>query len=81
VWRDVRLRRPAFDLIADPDHPVWYRGRPFSLERLAVNDSVRARIARWGRDGDAEGGRELAAELADLMRAPVVFDGEVHRSG
>lgn len=85
VWRDLRLRRPAFDLVADPASPVRYRGRPFSLDRLPVDDVHRRRIRAWAERADSEEsgagdqGHALAEELADLLRAPVALEGTVHR--
>jgi len=79
VWRDVRLRRPAFDLVADASAPVWYRGRPFSLDRLPVGAELRARVEQWAESGDVAAGQALAADLADALRAPVAVAGTLQR--
>lgn len=74
VWRDVRLRRPAFDLVPDPAAPVSYRGRPFSVDRLAASEALRASVRAWAvaaGDGDAgaAGGATTGGATADSAGA------------
>lgn len=80
-WRDLRLRRPAFELHRPPDEPVWYRGRPFPLEKLPIDDALRRRVDEVlaAHNVDAAAIVAVAHELADAMRAPVVWDDEVYR--
>ncbi len=78
VWRDVKMRRPVFDLVADPRAPIIYRGRPFHLERLPVDETTRQRIRAWASTGDHKAGAALASELAARLRAAVAWNDEIY---
>jgi hypothetical protein len=51
------------------------------LEKLPVDDALRERLrgVLSADDSDPEAVRALARELADTMRAPVVYGDEVYR--
>lgn len=81
-WRDVRLRRPPFELVRGPGGPVRYRGRPFPLAELPVGDELRLRLQRWAEGaGAGDEAKALATEVGEAIDAPVVVDGAVATRG